>query len=222
MEEQIFKNSCLKNLSIEELKLFENKKTQVKYLKGETIIKQGAWATHVIFINKGLVRQYIQSSGQKQINIRLVKKGDFMAFFSIFDNHIYPYSAIALKDTTICMIDKSALVGLMMNNPQFALEMTSRNYQREHRYIDVINSLSFKQMRGKLASTLLYLSSDHFEGEDVFEYLTRQDIADFASITIESGIKFIKEFEKEGLVKLDSKKIVIADKNKLEEASRVG
>ena len=217
-----YQNSCLASLSSEELELFENKRTHVTYLKGETIIKQGALATNVFYINNGLVKQFMQSGGQKLINLRLLKQDDFMAFFSIFDVNVYPYSAVALTDTNVCMIDKKALADLLLRKPKFAFEMTRRNYMREHRYLDVINSLSFKQMRGKLATTLLYLSSEYFTDEKVFENLTRQDIADFASITIESAIKFIKEFEKEGIIKLHEKKIVITERDKLEELSRVG
>ena len=77
-------------------------------------------------------------------------------------------------------------------------------------------------MRGKLASALLYLSSEEFLEEDVFQYLTRQDIADFASVTIESAVKFIKEFVKEGILKLKGKDLKIIIKNKLEEIARKG
>ena len=77
-------------------------------------------------------------------------------------------------------------------------------------------------MRGKLASALLYLSSEEFLKEDVFQYLNRQDIADFASITNESAVKFINEFEKEGILKLKGKDLTIIDKNKLEEIAKRG
>ena len=77
-------------------------------------------------------------------------------------------------------------------------------------------------MRGKLASCLLYLSSEEFLEEDVFQYLTRQDIADFASITIESAVKFIKEFEKEGILKLKGKDLKIINNGKLEEIAKRG
>ncbi len=222
MHKDIHLHTCLADLTETELELFINRKTQVTYEKGETIIKQGALSTHVLFINNGLVKTSLQSSGQKRINLRLVKSGEFVALFSIFDKNIYPFTVLALKETTVCMIDKAALSEVMRHNPKFLLEMTSRNYNREHRYLDIINSLSFKQMRGKLATTLLYLSSDNNDSMDAFEYLTRQEIADFASITLESTIKFIKEFEREEIINLDNKKIVIANRNKLEELSRIG
>jgi CRP/FNR family transcriptional regulator, polysaccharide utilization system transcription regulator len=100
------------------------------------------------------------------------------------------------------MIEKESLKDILLRNPQFALEVTSRNYRNEKHLLEIIKNLSYKQMRGKLASTLLYLSQDDYQKEDVFEYLSRQDIADFASISTESAIRYLKEFEKENVILL--------------------
>lgn len=210
-------SECFRALEPKDLEFLNEKKTQITYLKGETVFKQGAFAPHVLHVNSGLIRIYLQTGSNKQINIRLAKQGDFIAYSSIFDGNVYTYSAVALKDSTICMIDKEALRQLLLENPHFAMQITSKNYRDESRYLDIISNLSYKQMRGKLASALLYLSSDDFVNEDIYHNLSRQDIADFASITVESAIKFIKEFEKEGIINLDGKNIVIQDKKALTE-----
>lgn len=208
-------SKCFHFLFPDDLEFINSKKKQVTYLKGEQIFKQGAFAPYVLYVVDGLVKIFLQSS-IKQLNITIAKQGDFMAFTSVFDNDVYNYSAMALKDTTICMIDKSALRQLLLKNPDFALRITSRNCKNENRYLEIIKNVSFKQMRGKLASALLYLS-DAYPEENIYEYLTRQDIADFASVTVESAVKFLKEFEKEGLLKLNGKEIEISDRKKLKE-----
>jgi CRP/FNR family transcriptional regulator len=104
----------------------------------------------------------------------------------------------------------------------FALQITSKNYRHERHLLEIIKNVSYKQMRGKLASALLYLSQEEFIKEEVFSYLTRQDIADFASISAESAIKFLKEFEKEEMIKLSGKDILITDNSKLEAISKNG
>lgn len=213
---------CFQSLGLEDLQIINENKTQLTFFKGETIFKQGAFASHVLFVNEGLVRIYLQTNTNKQINIRLAQRGDFMAFSSIFRENTYLYSAVALKDSTICMIDKEALKKLLLKNPNFALQINSKNCHNESRYIDIIHDISYKQMRGKLASALIYLSSDEFKDEDVYEYLTRQNIADFASISVESAVKFIKEFEKKGIIELHGKRVSIKNKNKLEEANLRG
>lgn len=215
-------SKCFQYLYPDELEFINSKKTQISYLKGENIFKQGAFAPYVLYVVDGLVRVFVQVGSNRQLNIRLSKQGDFMAFSSIFGDNVYNYSAVAIRDSTICMIDKSALMQLLIKNADFAMRITTKNCQNEGRYLDIIQNISYKQMRGKLASALLYLSANDFLEEGVFQYLTRQDIADFASITIESTVKFIKEFEKERIIELNGKDIKIINKDKLVEIGRRG
>jgi CRP-like cAMP-binding protein len=200
----------------EELSQLAQKKTRISYLKGETIFKQGAFAPYVLYVVSGLIKVYLQTGYDKQVNISLAQQGDFLAFSSIFGENVHTYSSQAIKDSEICMIEKESLKDILLRNPQFALEITSRNYRNEKHLLEIIKNLSYKQMRGKLASTLLYLSQDDFLKEDVFEYLSRQDVADFASISTESAIRYLKEFEKEDVIVLHGRHIAITNVNKLE------
>ena len=140
----------------------------------------------------------------------------------MFGEKVYHYSAMALKDVEVLMIDKKSLRDLLKTNSEFGFRITSKNYRSENHLMEIVASLSYKQMRGKLASALIYLSSETFIHEDVFTYLTRQDIADFASISVESVIKFLKEFERERILQLSGKDILILDKEKLENIAKCG
>ena len=212
----------IKYYSLDDFDELTHHKTQITYLKGENIFKQGAFAPYVIYVVKGLVKVYLQTGYDKQINISLAKTGDFLAFSSLFGENIHTYSTQAIKDSVICMIEKESLKQSLIDNPKFALEITSKNYKNERHLFEIIKNISYKQMRGKLASGLLYLSQDGFLQEDIFSYLTRQDIADFASISTESAIKFLKELEKEKVIKLKGKNIEILDSKKLENISKNG
>ncbi len=211
---------CFRGLYPEELEKLTDSKTRVHYLKGETIFKQGAFSPHVTYVLSGLVRVYLQTGHNRQLNIRLAAPGDFLSFSSVFGEATYNYSALAVKDSWVCMIEKNALRNLLQTNADFALRIVSRNCRNEQQLLDIIGNLSYKQMRGKLASALFYLSSESFLKEQVFQYLTRQDISDFAAISTESTIKFLKEFEKEGIIDLKKKDIEIKDWKKLEIISR--
>jgi len=206
----------------EELEILQQNKTRITYLKGENIFKQGAFAPYVLYVVSGLVKVYLQTGYDKQINVSLAHSGDFLAFSSIFGENIHTYSSQAIKDSEICMIEKESLKETLLKYPDFALQITSKNYRNERHLLEIIKNVSYKQMRGKLASSLLYLSQDEFLEEDIFNYLTRQDIADFASVSTESAIKFLKEFEKEKILKLKGKEIKILDHGQLETISKNG
>jgi CRP-like cAMP-binding protein len=213
---------CFQSLSNDEMEILRHKKTQLVYYPGENLFKQGAFAPHVMFLLSGLVKVYLQTGPDKQLNLRLARSGDFLAFSTIFGQNVYGYSAVAIKECTVCMIDKEALSHVLMGNPTFAMQITSRHVQNENQLLEIVKNISYKQMRGKLASALIYLSQEDFLQEDVFHHLTRQDIADFASISNESTIKFLKEFEKEEIIHLDGKHIAVTNAQKLDEVARKG
>jgi CRP/FNR family transcriptional regulator len=207
--EQKKEPGCFQLISKQELESLSEKRTQLSYMKGETVFKQGAFSPHVLFIQSGLIKVYLQTGKSKVQNLWMARSGDFLAFSSVFGARAYSCSAMAIKDSQLLMIDKESLAKLLKTNPEFGL-------------LDLVASLSYKQMRGKLATSLIYLSSEYFVSEDIFKFLTRQDIADFASISTESVIKFLKEFEKDGIVELDNKDIRVLDPEKLKVISENG
>ncbi|MEA3477487.1 MAG: Crp/Fnr family transcriptional regulator [Bacteroidota bacterium] len=213
---------CFQLISRDDLESLIENRTQITYLKGETVFKQGAFAPHVLFIQSGMIRVYLQTGRNKVQNLWIAKSGDFLAFSSMFGERTYSYSAVAMKDAQLLMIDKESLKKLLQTNPEFGFRITSKNYTSEKHLMDLVASLSYKQMRGKLATALLYLTSESLKGEEVFTYLTRQDIADFASISVESVIKFLKEFEKEGILSLKGKNITVTESERLAEISATG
>lgn len=213
---------CFREFSVDEQEFLKHKKKQISYFKGENIFKQGAFAPYVMFVLKGFVKVYLQTGYGKQINLRIARAGEFLAFSSVFGEEVYTYSTQSITDVEVCMIDKVGLGELLKNNPEFAMEVTSKNYKVEKELIGIIANLSHKQMRGKLATALLYLSNKEFKEANIFQYLTRQDVAEFASISTESTIRFLKEFEKEKLVRLEGKDIELLDIEKMVELSERG
>ena len=213
---------CFKSLEKKDFDFQKYKSKQLEYLSGETLFKQGAFAPYILYIINGLVKIYLQTGPDKQMNIRIAKTGEFLAFSTIFGDDIYNYSAVALKNSNICMIEKESMKQVLIENPDFALMITSKNYKHEKHLLDIIKNISHKQMRGKLASSLLYLSQNEFKEHNIFTLLKRQDIADFASISTESTIKFLKEFETESIIKLQGKNIEILQNDKLNDIARRG
>lgn len=77
-------------------------------------------------------------------------------------------------------------------------------------------------MNGRMADSLLYIDSLKNEKAEIFQLLSRKNLADFAGISTESAVKMLKTFEKDGLIKLQEKDIRIIKHNALLEISRKG
>ena len=140
---------CFQLISRKDLESLSENRTQLTYLKGETIFKQGAFAPHVLFIQSGLIRVYLQTGRNKLQNLWISKAGDFLAFSSMFGERTYSYSAVAMKDAELLMIDKESLIKLLQTNPEFGFRITSKNYKSEKHLMDLVASLSYKQILAK-------------------------------------------------------------------------
>ena len=213
---------CFGNLLPEEMELVKDSKVQVLFRKGESLTKQGAFASSVLFVVEGLVRQYIIGDTNRDFNLRIIRSSEFIGLSAAFSKHTYDYSTVALKETLACLIEKDAIAGLIKSNGSFAYGLINRYYENDSSLYDTIRSMMYKQMHGRLADVLLYLDTVKYENESIFAFLSRKEIADFAGLSTESTVKLLKGFEKDGLIKLVDKDIEVIEREALKEISKRG
>jgi CRP/FNR family transcriptional regulator len=77
-------------------------------------------------------------------------------------------------------------------------------------------------MNGRMAETILYLDSLRGSHPDIFQLLSRRDLAEFAAVSVESAVKLLKSFERDGIIELSEKEIIIKEKNSLAQLSLKG
>jgi len=213
---------CFGSLLPEEIELVKDSKTQVLFRKGESLTKQGAFASSVLFVVEGLVRQYIVGDTNRDFNLRIIRSGEFIGLSAAFSKHTYDYSAVALKETLVCLIEKDAIAGLIKSNGSFAYGLINRYYENDSSLYDTIRSMMYKQMHGRLADVLLYLDTMKYNNESIFGFLSRKEIADFAGLSTESTVKLLKGFEQDGLLRLIDKDIEVLEREALKEISKRG
>lgn len=215
-------NGCFKALIDNDKEFFTNKKQQLNYSKGENLFKQGAFAPYVMFLYEGLVKVYLEIGNGKQISIRIASAGEFISFQSVLGQAVYQYSALALTDCRICLMDKEGLQKLLKQEYQSTWNLIAQNYMIESDLYSVLQNATGRQMPGKLAYALLYLSDEKFKAYKLFQNLSRKDIAEFAGISLESAVKLLKEFETDELIALKGKDIEIVNRAGLEKIRNNG
>jgi CRP-like cAMP-binding protein len=213
---------CFQMLSPEEIALVRDSKTQVLFRKGDNLTKQGAFASYVLFIIQGLVRQYIEGDGVKSFNLRIIRPGEFVGLSAVFAKSTFNYSSVALTDCQVFLVEKEAIAKVVKNNGMFGFNIIKRYCEQNGEMFNMISNLMYKQMNGRMAETLLYLEGLKSEYAGVYQLLSRKDIADFAGISTESAVKLLKNFEKDGLIRLNDKDIELLDTNTMQEISRRG
>jgi len=213
---------CFQLLSNDEIEIVRASKTQVLFRKGDILTKQGAFASYILFVIKGISKQYIEGDDNRTYNLKIIQAGEFVGLSSVFSQNTFNYSSVALTDCQAFLIEKDSISKLISGNGTFGLGIIKRYCGQNANLFSTLRNVLFKQMNGKIAETLLYIDDLKSEISDIFQLLSRKDIADFAGVSVESAVKFLKTLEKENIIKLIEKDIEIIDKHKLEFISKNG
>ena len=138
------------------------------------------------------------------------------------DNNRLYYSVAALTNVTACFIEVDAMADVIKSNNRFATEMFKMINRKASIYMDKLVSLTQKQMHGRIADTLLYLSDIVYESNKFTADVSRQDIADLSAMSKESSIRIIKEFKDADYISCDGNDFIIKDAEALKKVSQTG
>lgn len=199
----------LGELSNNELEEYNDNKRTTIYKKGETIFKQESFIAQVIFIREGLVKLTLEGANKKNHIVKIFKKHDFIGLPFLFGGNQAHFTAIVMKDTEVCMIEKQYLKRLIGNNlimSNNVMKMYSREFEEQYFRFNILGT---KSLQGRLAEAIIYLNSPQFENDNIFASITRKDLADLSAMSIESMLRILNDFKSEGLITLDGKHIII-------------
>ncbi|MGB8492260.1 MAG: Crp/Fnr family transcriptional regulator [Bacteroidales bacterium] len=213
---------CFQMLLPEEAEIVKASKTQVLFRKDDNLTKQGAFASYVLFIIDGFAKQYLEGDGIKNYNLRIVRPGEFLGLSAVFSENTFNYSTVAITDCHVFLVEKDAVAKVVKQNGMFGFNIIKRYCEQNANLIKAVRNLMYKQMNGRMADTLLYIDSLKSEKAEIFQLLSRKDLADFTGISTESTVKLLKTFEKDGLIELNEKDIKVIKHDALLEISRRG
>jgi CRP/FNR family transcriptional regulator len=213
---------CFGKLLPDELDFVNHYKVQIAYRMGEDVCKQGAFASSIIYILDGLIKLYIEGPNNKSFIMRIVKPGEFIGLSSLYGENVFHYSARTMKETMVCMIEKESILKLIRENSSFGSEIIKWHCMIQTHHYKKIRSLTYKQLHGRLADTLIYLGGEDFGVRSIFKYMTRKDLAELSAMSTEGAVRILSEFDKDGLIELKGRDIRILDLQKLEQISKAG
>ena len=222
MTNVIEKSPLFEVLSEEELSIVNKDRYSVRFHEGEMILKQGTQANTLISVVEGFARKYIEGFNERNLILDFVKPWQLVGAPGIHNTGKHSFSVVAITESLVCFIDVDHFNRVLGLNSEFAkryIHMCSKNYGRS---LERMVSLSQKQMHGRVADALLYLSNDIFESSRIESWISRQDIADYTSLSKDSAIRILKEFERDSIIHLEGRAIEVLDMQRLNSISANG
>ena len=187
------------------------------FKKGETVFRQGTYASGVFCINAGKVKLSMTGDEGRDQIVRLAKPGDIIGYKALLSSDRYSATAVALEDTNTCFIPREIFMSILQKDATLSFEMMKVLSDELRRAEGKITHLAQKPVRERVAETILFLKETYGLDADnhVNVALTREDIANLVGTATETAIRLLSEFNKDHIIELSEKKIKILDHNKL-------
>ena len=135
--------SCFDQLNDEEKLLVSKNQLTVEYKKGETICKQGSFASHIMFLDEGLVKVYLEGK-PKNLILTITPSNHLVGLASVFEgNNTFLYSVSTYIDSRVNLIDVNVFKQLLRQNAKFATKIINVLNENTKNNIDENNSLFY-------------------------------------------------------------------------------
>lgn len=208
----------LKALSGAEIKKVSQKFGETRFRKGEYLYLEGESSDRLYVIKQGKVKITKGSSSGKEVVLDVVSTGEICGGSSVY-SQINPASALAAEEVISYGLSKKDFLQLLETYPHLSTQFIMYLGQKLMKAHEMMMSLVASSVEKRIAALLVGLCEKHGsvveQGIRINLRLTRQDIADIVGTTVETAIRVMSKFRKQGILTTDSKHIVVISKEKL-------
>jgi CRP/FNR family transcriptional regulator len=187
-------------------------------LKKDNYVFMESDPSDFLFIaSRGKVKIIKHSAAGKDIILEIKLPGELFCCAAVLDSRPYPESAQAMEDIAVLKISRKNLLKIMDQFPLLKEEMgkyASRKLRDAH---DNLRDIASETADKRIAHVLLRLADTAGVEESGYTkidfHITRQEIADMIGTTVETCIRMMSKFQKEGMIVSSDNRIMIHKKS---------
>lgn len=213
---------CKEFTQDELLSLLEENNTEIKkYEKGSFVFEEGDVPDRLYVLIYGLVEvSKLTFSGKKILITTIENPGDMFAEVYMFmGKSKYDMSAQTGEESLILSISSEFFENISYNTNALAAEKIRKNLMgifamKAYNLSGKVRLLGCGSIREKIS---LYLIENQTPSGEIAKNPSREELADYLNVTRPSLSRELGNMEKEGIIRLEGRKIIIVSQEKLEE-----
>jgi CRP/FNR family transcriptional regulator, cyclic AMP receptor protein len=173
----------------------------VHYRPGEVVFSQGDAAADIRYLQKGAIKLSVLSQIGKEAVVAMLGPGDFFGEGVLAGQLIRIGTATAITASSVLIIDKETVVGLLRDEPTFSSRFISYMLERNIRIeADLVDQL-FNSSEKRLARTLLLMARyGESNPQRVLPKISQETLAEMIGATRTRVNFFMNKFRKLGFI----------------------
>jgi len=189
-------------------------RTRTELRRRQIVFSQGDPADTVFYLAKGKIELKVLSLRGKEAILAILGAGDFFGEGCLLDQPLRVATAAAVTECTVMRIEKSAMVAVLRDEPDYAAlflsHLLSRNIRLEEDFVDHLFNSSEKRL-ARLVLLLAGLGEDE-KPEAVIAKISQESLAEMIGTTRSRDSFFMNKFRKLGFVAYNRDTLVRRDR----------
>lgn len=182
-------------LTREQLARIRGQLRERRFARQRRLFFEGEPAESLWLLRRGQVRLYKASASGRVTTLETLGPGQIFGAISALDQETYPASAEAVTGGAAWCLPRSTLLRLLAEQPLLGVEVLRIVSSRLHEAHERLRSFAHDPAPARLARALLEATRG---GE---AHITRRALAEAAGTTVETAIRVMRRFEREGLLR---------------------
>lgn len=163
--------------------------------------------TEVFYVMYGTVCLHKTTADGEDVVIRTVRAGELFAEVVLFEQPVYPVSAVALTDTQVLVIPKHGFLRLL-DQPDFRAEFIAMLMRRQRYLADRVQSLAAHDVEERFFRFL----REHFgQSTKITPDLSKKDMAAAIGASPETFSRLLKKLQQQGLLQWKGRSLCLSD-----------
>jgi CRP/FNR family transcriptional regulator, polysaccharide utilization system transcription regulator len=218
-------SSFFKGLNQKDKEIIAQNHILILIKKGELLVREGEKSRGLICLASGKVKVFKEGVGGREQILKMVRQQGFIGYRALFSEHMWSFSAKAIEDSAVCVLEKNSLIKILKKNADLSLKFIKIISEELGFSNNRTVSLTQKHIRGRLSESLLMLRDTYgFEadGKTIHVSLSREDIANLSNMTTSNAIRTLSNLCSEGIIGIKGRKISVLDNLNLEHICTMG
>ncbi|MBK6701003.1 MAG: Crp/Fnr family transcriptional regulator [Saprospiraceae bacterium] len=179
-----------------------------KYNKNEIIFDEGALAQFYFQIKKGTVKMSNSNDDCKEFTQGVFHDGDSFGEPPLFIDESYPATAVTITDCTIIKLSKTTFFRILSEYPAihhtFTTLFARRVLMKSKLLRDIINHTPEERI---ISFLYAFKAKSNAKEDKIHIPYTRQEIANFTGLRVETVIRTLKKLEETRRVDIKQRKL---------------
>lgn len=178
--------------------------------RGEMLFWEADPCAGLHIIQEGSVKLFRISPQGRQYIVRVLQEGDTCNEVPAFDGGTNPVNVGTLEKSKVWVIDDQMLRSLVRAHPEFALKVLSNFGKNLRGLVRMVSEMAFYQVTNRLARLINEMPA----GESP-QHWTQEQLAARLGTVREVVARSLKELERSGAIRIEDRRIHIADQDAL-------